>query len=102
MNSVSEPSGSTGSGGPGGSGGPPASAAGPVLLVRVYDPVEAEIIIGKLRSAGIDAFARHEALSVVVGLTIDGCGQQDIMVRAEDLEEARAALLVPEEPGAAE
>ncbi len=29
---------------------------------------------------------------MVYGLTVDGCGQQDIMVRAEDLEDARAAL----------
>ena len=65
---------------------------GPVLLTTVYDPVEAEIIIAKLRSAGIEAFARHEALSVVYGLTVDGCGQQDIMVKAEDLEVARVAL----------
>jgi hypothetical protein len=70
---------------------------GPALLIRVYDPVEAEIIVGKLRSAGIEAFVRHEALSVVYGLTVDGCGQQDILVREEDLEEARAALDVGEE-----
>ena len=37
-------------------------------------------------------------LSVVYGLTVDGFGQQDIMVRAEDLEEARTALEVTEEP----
>jgi Putative prokaryotic signal transducing protein len=76
-------------------GGP---GAGPVLLARVYDPVEAQIIVGKLRSSGIEAFVRHEALSVVYGLTVDGCGQQDIMVRAEDFEEAQAALEVGEEP----
>jgi len=64
----------------------------PVLLVTVYDPVEAEIIVAKLRSAGIDAFRRHEALSVVYGLTVDGAGRQDIFVRPGDLEEARAAL----------
>jgi hypothetical protein len=64
----------------------------PVLLVTVYDPVEAEIIVSKLRSAGIQTFVRHEALSVVAGLTVDGCGQQDIMVRSEDLSVARAAL----------
>jgi hypothetical protein len=74
----------------------------PVLLARVYDPVEAEIIVGKLRSSGIEAFVRHEALSVVYGLTVDGCGQQDIMVRPEDLEEARTALEVTEEPGGSE
>lgn len=70
----------------------PGTEGGPVLLVRVFDPVEAEIIVGKLRSSGIEAYARHEALSVVYGLTVNGCGQQDIMVRPEDLEDARAAL----------
>ncbi len=64
----------------------------PVLLITVYDPVEAEIVVAKLRSCGIDAFVKHEALSVVYGLTVDGAGQQDIMVRAEDLDEARVAL----------
>jgi hypothetical protein len=48
--------------------------------------------VAKLRSAGIETFVRHDALSVVYGLTVDGCGQQEIMVRAEDLEEARVAL----------
>jgi hypothetical protein len=62
------------------------------LLVTVYDPVEAEIIVAKLRSAGIDAFVRHEALSVVYGLTVDGAGQQDIFVRSEDLDVAKVAL----------
>ena len=61
-------------------------------LVTVFDPVEAEIIVAKLRSAGIAAYARHDALSVVWGLTLDGAGQNDIMVRPEDLEDARAAL----------
>ena len=56
----------------------------------------------KLRSSGIEAYAKHDALSVVYGLTVDGCGQQDIMVRAEDLEEARMALEVVEEPDSAE
>ena len=63
-----------------------------VLLTSVWDPLEADIIVGRLRSAGIDAFARHEASSVVFGLRVDGLGQQDIMVRAEDLEDARFAL----------
>jgi hypothetical protein len=74
---------------PGGGGG---EGAPPVVLTTVYDPVEAEIILAKLRSAGIPSFARHEALSVVAGLTVDGCGQHDIMVRPDDLAEARAAL----------
>ena len=64
----------------------------PVLLATVYNPMEAEIIVAKLRSAGIKCYVKHEALSVVYGLTVDGAGQQDIMVRADEFEEARAAL----------
>jgi hypothetical protein len=64
----------------------------PVLLVSVCSPLEADIIVSRLRSAGIDTYVRHEALSVVYGLTVDGAGQQDIMVRPEDLEEAKFAL----------
>jgi hypothetical protein len=71
-------------------------AHAPVLLVTLYDPVEAEIIVAKLRSAGIEAIITHEALSWVLPVTIDGVGKQDIMVRPEDLEVARAAL-TPEE-----
>lgn len=64
----------------------------PVLLISVCSPLEADIIVSRLRSAGIDTYVRHEALSVVYGLTVDGAGQQDIMVRPEDLEEAKFAL----------
>lgn len=78
-------------------GSDPAAGSGPgacelVTLITLYDPVEAEIIVGKLRSAGIAAYAHHDAMSVVYGLTIDGFGRQDIVVRAEDLPEAQAAL----------
>jgi hypothetical protein len=69
-----------------------AADAGPVILVTVYDPVEADIIVGKLRSAGIEAYAAHDAMSVVYGLTVDGFGRSDILVRPEDLDDARAAL----------
>jgi hypothetical protein len=76
-----------------GAGAGPAATSGELVnLVTVHDPVEAEIIVAKLRSADIAAYARHDALSVVWGLTIDGAGRNDIMVRREDLEEARAAL----------
>jgi hypothetical protein len=81
---------------------PAASDSGPVLLARLYDPVEAQIVVAKLRGSGIEAFVKHDALSVVYGLTVDGCGQQDIMVRAEDLEDARTALEMTEEPDSAE
>ena len=64
----------------------------PVLLISLWDPVEAEIVVAKLRSAGIRCVLRHEAAAVVYGLTVDGMGQQDIMVRADDLDVAKVAL----------
>ena len=78
--------------GGGGAGSPGTDGCGPVLLVTVYDPMEADIIVGRLRSAGIETYVRHDALSVVYGLTVDGAGQQDIMVREADLADARFAL----------
>jgi len=62
------------------------------VLAVVYDPMEAEIIVAKLRSAGIDAMVRHDALSVVYGLTVDGAGKSEVLVRTVDLPEARGAL----------
>lgn len=70
----------------------PGEAGAPVLLVTLYDPMEAEIVAAKLRSAGVDVFIRHEALSTVLGLTVDGAGWQDILVRPGDLETARTIL----------
>lgn len=63
-----------------------------VTLVTVYNPVEAEIIMAKLRSAGIQVYNKHEAASTVYGITVDGLGKQEIVIRAEDLPEAQAAL----------
>lgn len=71
---------------------PVADPDAPVLLATFYDQTEAAIVAAKLRSAGIDCYLRHEAAGVVYGLTVDGMGQQDVMVRAEDLEVAQAAL----------
>ncbi len=71
---------------------PGADPDAPVLLATFYDQMEAQIVVAKLRSAGIDCYLRHEAAGVVYGLTVDGMGQQDVMVRAEDLEVAQAAL----------
>ena len=68
------------------------SECGETLLVTLYDPMEAEIVVSKLRSAGIDTYVRHESYSLVYGLTVDGAGQRDIFVRTSDLEEAKAAL----------
>ncbi len=63
-----------------------------VTLMTTNDPVEAEIILGKLRSAGIVSYIKHDAVSNVIGVTFDGVGRQDVIVRADDLAEAEAAL----------
>ena len=63
-----------------------------VTLATVYDPVEAEIIVAKLQSAGIQSYLRHDAVSNVIGVAFDGVGKQEIIVREEDLVEAQAAL----------
>jgi hypothetical protein len=68
-----------------------------VTLMSTNDPLEAEILLAKLRSACIPAYIRHDAVSNVIGITFDGVGRQDVMVRAEDLVEAKAAL--DREPG---
>lgn len=70
-----------------------------VTLISTNDRVEAEIILAKLRSACIAAYIKHDAVSNVIGVTFDGVGRQDIVVRAEDLPEAKAALeSAPKEP----
>jgi len=63
-----------------------------VPVATVWDLIEAEILIGRLRAAGIDATIRHESLSVVFGLALDGLGKQEILVRRTDLEAASDVL----------
>ncbi len=62
------------------------------VLMSTNDPVEAEIVLAKLRSACIQAYIRHDAVSNVIGVTFDGVGRQEVMVRVQDLPEAEAAL----------
>ena len=67
-----------------------------VVLTTLYDPMEAQIIAARLRSASIESVVKHDTMSVVYGLTVDGIGKQEILVRAGDLAEAQAALAVDE------
>lgn len=61
-------------------------------LVTLFDPVEADMVVSKLRSAGIEGIVQPEALSVVYGLTMEGHARHHVLVRTEDLVEARGAL----------
>lgn len=62
------------------------------VLATFFDPTEAELVVGKLRSAGIEAIVQGDALSVVYGLTMEGHARHHVLVRGEDLVEARGAL----------
>jgi hypothetical protein len=66
-----------------------------VVLVSVWQLLEGELIVSRLQAAGIPAVLRSESVGTVVGVTVDGLGRRDVLVRAEDLERARAEL----EPG---
>jgi len=61
-------------------------------LTTLFSRVEADLVVAKLRSAEIEAIVQPEALSVVFGLTMDGHARLHVLVRPEDLAEARGVL----------
>jgi hypothetical protein len=65
-------------------------------LVVVYvsqGPLAAEVAKSKLEAAGIPVLLRYEAIGRVLGLTVDGLGQVEVLVSAEREAEARELLL---------
>jgi hypothetical protein len=54
--------------------------------------VEAEIIKGLLTANGIDVWLSQESAGSALGLTVGPMGEVEIMVRAEQADEARALL----------
>ena len=54
--------------------------------------IEAEQVRGFLASAGIPAFIRGETLRKTHGLTIDGLGRVEVVVAADDAEQAQELL----------
>ena len=63
-----------------------------LVLQTVPTPMEAAVICGLLREAGIDSYDRATdfAAGAADGLTV--IGPRDIVVRREDADAARAAL----------
>ncbi len=62
-----------------------------IALVTVYSAqgmLSAQVIRGKLESAGIPTLLRYESLGQIVGLTVDGLGQVRVQVPAEFAEKA--------------
>jgi hypothetical protein len=56
-------------------------------------PLAAEVAKSKLEAAGIPVLLRYEAIGRVLGLTVDGLGQVEVLVSAEREAEARELLL---------
>ena len=68
-------------------------------LVTVYHSagmLSAEVVKGKLESAGIPVMLKYEAAGQLFGLTVDGLGMVDVQVPEEFAEDA--AALVAEDP----
>ena len=68
-------------------------------LVSVYTstgPLAAEVVKGRLESAGIPAMLKYESVGRTMGLTLDGLGEVQVMVQKEREQEALA--LLAEEP----
>jgi hypothetical protein len=72
-------------------------------LITVYAAqgmLTAEVIKGKLESAGIPALLKYESLGPIYGLTVDGLGQVRVQVPAPFAAEALA--LISEDVGSAD
>ncbi len=63
-----------------------------VVVYKAAGEFEANVVKGKLDSAGIPAMFEHESGGTAIGLTIDGWGEYRILVPAGFEREARAIL----------
>jgi len=64
-------------------------------LIVVYTsqgPLAAEVAKSKLEAAGIPVLLRYEAIGRILGLTVDGLGQVEVLVSATHEVEARELL----------
>jgi hypothetical protein len=60
----------------------------PVVVWEASNPMEAQIVKGRLESEGIPAFLRGEALGAIYGLTTGGLAATDVLVPAPLAEKA--------------
>ncbi len=56
------------------------------------DPIEAEIIRGKLESAGIEVYLSQEAYGKLAAITVDGLGETKVLIPEDKLEEAKRII----------
>jgi len=65
---------------------------GMTLVYRTAGLLQAEVIKGRLESAGIPALLDYESLGRVMGITVDGLGEVRVLVPTGRAEEARQLL----------
>lgn len=66
-----------------------------VTVYRSYGILAAQVVKGKLETAGIPTILKYESAGQILGLTVDGLGQVEVQVLAPFADEATA--LVSEE-----
>jgi hypothetical protein len=54
--------------------------------------LQAQVIRGKLESAGVPVFLKYEAIGQIFGLTVDGLGLVEVQVPTDWVEEATLLL----------
>ena len=63
-----------------------------VAVYTTMGPLRAEVVKGRLESAGIPAFLKYESASTVYAVLVDGMGEVRVMVAKENEEAARKLL----------
>jgi hypothetical protein len=72
-------------------------------LVTVYvsqGMLPAQVVRGKLETAGIPVLLKYEAIGQIIGLTVDGLGRVEVLVPEECV--ADAEYLLQEDEGGTE
>ena len=65
---------------------------GMTTVYRTAGLMQAEIVKGRLESAGIPVMLDYESLGRVMGITVDGLGEVRILVPNERADEAKELL----------
>ncbi len=68
-----------------------------ISLIIPKNPVEAEIIKGKLESEGIPVFLKKEAIGRIYGITTDGLGEIKVLVPKNLAKKAKEILKTKDE-----
>ncbi len=70
-----------------------------VTVYRAWGLLEAQVIKGRLETAGIPALLDYESAGPAIGITIDGLGEVRVKVPADLADEARELIAVRDDEG---